>query len=295
MSPVMPAAPAVFFETPRIEDVVRVVNENSGRIRQIQTTGATLSTQGYDLRADMAFDRPRRFRLKAGTMLTGGELDLGSNDELVWMWVDRLRPSAVYFARHDDIQQGRLRESFPISPELFIEAMGLIWLDPSAPHEGPWRRQPGRIEIRSPVRLRGAEFWRNTVLDDTRGWILEQRVTDRQGQLVALSMTSDHRYDAANGVSLPHRIQLSIPLASIDFHLRVDQYLVNQLYTDPGALFEMPRPSGAAVLDLANPKTPSPFRSAPQVGLRPDERAGDAPRISERTWLRRYNGFDELR
>ena len=48
------------------------------------------------LRASVAFQRPRRFRLRADTGLTGTELDLGSNDDLFWFWVRREQPPAMY-------------------------------------------------------------------------------------------------------------------------------------------------------------------------------------------------------
>ena len=293
---VNPVAPAVFFEAPRLEDVIRVVNENSTRVQQLQTTGATLFTHGYNLRADMAFARPNRFRLKAGTMLTGSEFDLGSNDELLWLWVDRIRPPAIYFARHSDMRTGRVRDSIPVSPEFLVEGMGIIWLDPSLPHEGPWRTQPGRIEIRTPVRLSDTDCWRTIVLDDTRGWTLEQRVVDGKGELLVRSITTDHRYDATNGVSLPHRIHIAIPAAHIDFELRVDQYVVNQLLAESQTLFEMPHPTGAAVLDLANPNVRNPFHIPSQTRQTQPikERRGESSRLSGRHWLKRYNGFDTL-
>ena len=43
---------------------------------------------------------PRRVRLQAETSATGPEVDLGSNEEVFWFWVNRNEPPAVYFDRH---------------------------------------------------------------------------------------------------------------------------------------------------------------------------------------------------
>ena len=56
------------------------------------------------LSGNIAAERPGRFRLTAGTAVTGQEIDLGSNDELFWMWVRRNQPPAVYFCRHDNLR-----------------------------------------------------------------------------------------------------------------------------------------------------------------------------------------------
>ena len=44
--------------------------------------------------ADIAFQRPRSFRL-VGAKFIGPEVDLGSNDELLWFWVKRAQPPAL--------------------------------------------------------------------------------------------------------------------------------------------------------------------------------------------------------
>ena len=83
--------PEAFAAPPTLEQVVQAVNANSAPVRQLQAEGATLSVQGLpSLRANLVMERPRRFRL-VGSLLgvTGPEIDLGSNDELLWMWVKR--------------------------------------------------------------------------------------------------------------------------------------------------------------------------------------------------------------
>ena len=93
LAPTAPLAPAVFSRAPTLQEVIQVVNAHTQRVQRLQTSGATLAADGYSqLQADLALEQPRRFRLRAGTGWTGPELDLGSNDELLWIWVNRQPP-----------------------------------------------------------------------------------------------------------------------------------------------------------------------------------------------------------
>ena len=75
------------------EQIVAAVNQNSARINSLTVTNATISIPdalGLPLLSgNIAAERPGRFRLTAATAVTGQELDVGSNDELFWMWIRR--------------------------------------------------------------------------------------------------------------------------------------------------------------------------------------------------------------
>ncbi len=132
-------APVVLGPEATLEDVIRVVNANSARVQQVQSSGATLNVEGLPtLQASYALERPRRLRLRAElSRLSGSELDLGSNDEIYWMWVKRSDQPAVYWGRHDEYAQSSAREILPVPPEWLIEALGVVELDPTGQHEGP--------------------------------------------------------------------------------------------------------------------------------------------------------------
>ena len=97
--------------SPTLEQVIEVVNRNNSQIRSFSTNRASISGSGFpSLRASVAFERPRRFRLRAETGLTGTEFDLGSNDELFWFWVRREQPPAMYYCRHDQFASSQARQ-----------------------------------------------------------------------------------------------------------------------------------------------------------------------------------------
>lgn len=105
----LPAPPAM----PTLAQVIEVVDRNNAQIQSFVANNATVSGPGLpSLRATVAFQRPRRFGLRAEVSgFTGPELDLGSNDELFWFWVRREQPPALYFCRHDQFAMSPARQS----------------------------------------------------------------------------------------------------------------------------------------------------------------------------------------
>lgn len=269
--------PAAFTEMPTQEQVIATVNASTASVRNVQASRAEVSTPGLpSLRANLVVERPRRFRLRAeATALTGAELDLGSNEDVFWMWVRRNRPPAVYYARHDQFQRSAAREVMPIEPEWLIEALGLVYIDPNQPHEGPIPRPDGNIEIRSRVPSADGEVAKVIVIDKLYGWVLEQHMFDTRGQLVASVRASKHRYYPAERVSLPGKIEVRLAATQMSFTIEIGGYVINQLAGDPAQLWSVPQiegyplvdvadpsfqPSGPEASDSADPATPSRYR-----------------------------------
>lgn len=247
-----PQSPTVFFEQPTLEQIVSVVNANTARVNQLQTSAASLSVTGVPtLQCDIALERPLRFRMTAGTRITGNELDLGSNDNLFWFWARRNQEPAVYFARHNEFRNAAAAQIMPVPPSWIIDAIGLVQLANDGSTTGPFPVGSGRLEIRSRTNGTGGVLNRSIVVDDQRGHVLEQRVFDEGGQLLATSITSDHYYDPTSGVTLPRQIDIQLPPAQMAFTISASGYQVNQLSADGLQLWSMPQKDGHQVVDLA--------------------------------------------
>jgi hypothetical protein len=246
-----PSAPTVFFAAPSIDQIVQVVNANTAKVRQLQTTAARLTVAGApSLRASLALERPLRFRLRGDTGLTGNELDLGSNDELFWMWTKRNDPPAVFFARHAEFQAGAHSGMLPLPPTWLVEELGLIQLDTGTAYDGPHAVAPGQVQLRY---LTGGTqpLMKTIVVDDQRGHVLSQQVYDSTGTLLATARMSDYRFDSINAVSLPHQVEVELPPAGMSFSFTVEGYTVNALSADPLSLWSMPQLPTTQYVDLA--------------------------------------------
>lgn len=246
--------PRALPPAPTLEQVIRVVNHNNSQIYSFSTTNASLSGPGVPtLHASLAFERPRRFRLRADTAVTGPELDLGSNDELFWFWCKRNQPPAVYFCRHDQFAGSQARQMIPIDPNWLVEALGIGQLDPCLPHQGPFVLPGDRLEIRTIRETPEGPTTKSTIIDAARGWVVEQHVYDALGRPVASSVLSRHRRDPVFNLVMPTVAKVNFPAAGLSLRLDLGNVQINHLPGNPAALWTIPHYQGAMPMDLCAP------------------------------------------
>ncbi|MEM8865645.1 MAG: hypothetical protein AAGF31_08910 [Planctomycetota bacterium] len=247
-------APAVLQPTATAAEVVAAVNQNTARIQSYTAPNASFSTPGMPglpmLRGNIVLERPRRFRLRAGTALTGSEVDLGSNDQLFWLWAKRNEPPAVYFARHDQHATGAARMLLPIDPSWVVDALGLVTLDPAAAYQGPFPRADGALELRHTVTGPNGPTQRVTVVDPTRAWVVEQHAYDQTGTLVASAIAEDFRFDPVQQVSLPERVTIRVPNADLALTINTGTVAINTPIVNPGQQWSLPNLEGYPQVDL---------------------------------------------
>jgi len=239
---------------PSLEQVVAAVHDNTQRVRSLSATQAVLVVPGVPrLSARVACEPPRRFRLQAQTSLTGPELDLGSNDELFWVWLRQHQPPITAFCRHDRYAQSQARNLLPIRADWMPELLGLVSFRPEDAHDGPYPSADGRLEIRSRLRADGDEILKSTILDGTTGLVAEQHLFTPAGARLASVRTSRYRVDPASGAALPHVVEVSWPASGVDFKLELTAITVNGASLDPAQLWQMPAYPGYEPVDLADP------------------------------------------
>ncbi len=297
--------PVAFLQPPSLQQVVAKVNANTDAVWQLQSQGATLAVRGLpQLQADIALERPRRFRLSAElTSFTGKELDIGSNDNLFWFWMKYNDPPVMYFARHQEYERSPVRNVMPVEPSWLIEALGLARFEPGDVHEGPYPAGEGRLEIKTRVASPQGELSKVTVVDATFGYVVEQRLFDAGGQVLASARASRHRYYAAQNASLPLHVEVELPPTGLAITVDVTEYMINQLAGAGEQLWAMPSVPGYPLVNLANPNAPTnaplnaPTTSPPPVGyVQPTSYAQPPPRQPPPPRFQRpqYRGFRRL-
>ena len=291
--------PEVFLESPPLDQVIQVINSNTDRIQQLQTENATLKVQGTPtLRANIAFERPRNFRLRAELFqFTGREVDLGSNDQLFWFWVRRDVQPAVYFAQHDQFITSGGAQLVPVEPLRLVESMGLVRLDPQGRHQGPIPSEAGAFEVRSQLPSPRGDLTRVMKVDAKYGWVLEQHLFDADGSLLLSTQADRHRYYSQEGVSLPHHLRVQLTPGrptQMAFEVDVSSYLINRLYGEPTNLWAMPDIDGYPLVDIARPDFQLPtMGGAVPGGSRPPSPAVYGP--ARTTQLPAYRGYNYTR
>ncbi len=277
-SPPRYALPTALPPSPPLEQVIGIVNNNSSRIHSFSTDEARLSVPGIpSLSAAIAFERvvpgslrPVRLRLRAGTGVFGPELDLGSNDELFWIWVTRQPP--LYYCRHDQFAASPVRHRLPIDPQWLIEAAGLAEFDPALPHQGPYVRPGGRLEIRTVRETADGAETKITVVDARTGAVVEQHVYDPQRRLVASALASHHRRDPLTGAIMPRIVQIHCPRAQFSARLDLGNVRINRPVGNPMELWTMPTVDPRRMVDLGDPNlqiAPDDSPATPMATLLP--------------------------
>jgi hypothetical protein len=287
-----PTPPVVFEEFPTLQEVLAVVNNNQ-RVKQLDAQGARISAPGTPrLRASMALERPRHFRLRAGLFdFSGPELDLGSNDELFWIWIKQHPQPAIYYARHDEFIDSQARQRMPVDFGWFNDALGLVELDPKDVHEGPLRAGKGKLEIRTRIPAEGGEMLRVIVIDDRYGWVLEQHLRDPRGQLLVSIHCSRYRFYPAHGVSLPHQVEIHLlpgHANQMKLELDVAAYQINRVSPSPQELWEMPSYEGYPQVDIITLPVEESGRIEQQQ--REEQRRAYLPESSASAFRPRFRG-----
>jgi hypothetical protein len=284
-----PAAPQVLMEGATRDQIIAAVNQNSSRIQSISVTGVTITIPDMLglplLSGNIAAERPGRFRLTAGTAVSGQEVDLGSNDELFWMWVRRNQPPAVYYCRHAQFANSNIRQVMPVEPTWLLSAIGIVDLNPADVFDGPLPspRGPGTVELRSWMPSASGTLQRVTVIDARRAWVLEQHIYNQAGNTLLASARADtHRYYPVEQISLPERVSIEVPSASLRMTINLGAVQINQLTADRQQLWTLPTFDGYPQYDLggALPGTPLPGQSPPHSlsnGIVPTSYPGPYP------------------
>jgi hypothetical protein len=253
-----PVAPVVLQDTTTADQIVAAVNQNTARVRSYSTTTAKFTVPGMAglpiLRGNIALERPLNFRLTAGIALTGGnEIDLGSNSEMLWFWVKRNTPPAMYYCRHDQFSTSGARQVLPIDPTWIGDALGLVQLNPTTAYEGPTPRPDGTLELRSTISSPTGPMVRVLVIDATRAWVLEQHLYEITGGApVASAIAEDFRYDETALVSLPRRVTLRVPASELSLTIDVGQVAINQPVANPALMWSPPALEGYPRVDLGS-------------------------------------------
>jgi hypothetical protein len=238
-----------------LQQVIQAVNRNSLQIQSFTANQAALSGPGWgSLRANIAFERPWRLRVRGETGLTGPEMDLGSNDQLFWFWVRRNQPPAIYYCRHDQFAGCNARAMVPIEPQWLMEALGVAALDPGLPYQGPRLLADGRLELRIIRETPDGPTTKVTIIDPARAWIMEQYVYDSQNRLLARAIADGYRRDPLTGLSMPTAVDITVPPAGFSLRIDLGNVQINQLPENVPGLWEMPRFADYPAIDLCDPR-----------------------------------------
>jgi hypothetical protein len=247
------AAPASMPQTTPLNQLLMSINNNTNKVRSVFSTNANLKADGVpvNLRANLAIERPRNFRLRADHSISGAEMDVGSNQQEFWLWIKRNQPPATFVGRHDQFAVSQAKQIFPVEPEWLIEALGLVTFSPDQPIQGPIPRGTHEVEIRTTRMTAGQPLNQVYRIDTTRGVITEQHLYAANGERIASAFCSEHRMQIDQGVVMPRKVVLEWPATKMKLTLDLWDLQVNTIGPEQNALWQKPSYDGYPEIDLA--------------------------------------------
>ena len=209
------------------------------------------------LYGNLAFEQSMRLRLVAGLPIgTGREIDLGSNDELFWFWIRRNDPPGVYYCRHAEFASSPISRELAVDPHLVVEAFGLTYLDPNGEYRGPMPVVGRGYMVENVRQTPQGPVKREIIVEGRQGLIVEQRIYDPRGQLMAVANIDHFSRDALTGYFMPSQIRvrsvLPPPAQPFSMDINLGQVQVNR----PGGneqLWAMPAYEGSPPINLCRP------------------------------------------
>ncbi|OYW23613.1 MAG: hypothetical protein B7Z55_03395 [Planctomycetales bacterium 12-60-4] len=273
--PFGPRTPCALSKTPTVEEVVQHVNQNVDKIQGWRASSVKIRAQSVPIPLEglLYVERDKRLRLEVSAF--NKELDLGSNDELFWLWMKPRgqQPPAIFYARHENMDVARQHLPIPFDPSWLMEALGVTRLSTeNVQMEG----EPGVAAIRlvsSHTMPDGVEVKKVVVVNACHGYVMEHSTYDRDGRPLVRALLQDYRRDQASGAVLPHYVKLDWPQAEMSLAMNLGHVEVNPPAI-PAGVWEMPQIPQTPLVDLGDPRLGGPQyaarrRSEPEMSTPP--------------------------
>jgi len=263
------------------EQLVTFLNERSERLQSLYFDDVTVSASERGLpmpglSGSLVAARPRNFRM-VGTAKVGAKLDLGSNADQFWMYIDAptQKPQFVV-AGHSDFEAGRARipGGIPFEPDWVMQALGMATFPPTNQYTPQVDQRERTYTLRWPAKLpNGTAVVREVVFDGdpatgTKPQVKKHVVRDTRGKVLATAEVKQARTvplqetDPKTGLPVsvqhPTLVVLRWEEQKFEMELKLKNGKVNDpATTDPAReLFTLPTRKYGNPIDLAGGALP---------------------------------------
>lgn len=251
-------APAIASNASASE-IISIVNQNVSRIDSFYTKNATLNGEGvFNLKGEIAFKRPGNFRLLGSHAVTGMELDVGRNPEVMWMWVGKAEPKAMYYCSNADYARCESELNLSINPAWVIDAMGFGILNPQVQYEGPIPvpEDEKHVELRiQETSASGEPRTKCIIVNREYGMPAAIRIYDRFKSLVADARVKSFTRHSETGLIIPQSVEINCPKENqgkgMKFTIHYGSPALNQLDASNPHLWAMPQYPGYPPTNMA--------------------------------------------
>ncbi len=252
-------APVIFQQSPTQSNLFATVNQRTSNVRQLQAeVSVAVSSVPAKLNGSLIVERPKRLRMKISPLgMDSLGADIGSNDQQFWVWVKSggiTNESMLMFANHSEYSNSQAASVLPIDPQWIFDALGLIEFNNYGNYEGPMVRDDGRLEVKVVESAAANAQISKLIFDAKTGVLVQKAIYDSQGTLVGFCDMTHHQYFPEVTMALPTQIKLTFrPGTKMESvaNIGLSNLRINGLYVDEATAWQMPRPAGVRMVDLA--------------------------------------------
>ena len=269
--------PVVFNGVPTQQQLLQRLAGQTASVKQVDASVSVALEGAPKLKGTIQIERPMRLRLKAGVLgVDQMGVDVGSNDELFWIWT-RVpipgQPPTLMYAAHEQFKRssGAVRQAIPLEPSWLINALGLVEFSANDYHQGPTLTPQGRLKLITVSDAPSGRQYRITLIDGTRGLIEQQSIYDENRNLIAYTNSTGYKFYPEHNVSLPNKIEMHLYTADgqeQELTVTTAGFNINSLFGDPQRMWTMPQPANVRTIDLsrvgAQPTPPTMPQRQPQ-------------------------------
>ena len=252
--------PVVFNSVPTQQQLLQRLSAQTASVKQVDASVSVALEGAPKLKGTIQIERPMRLRLKAGVLgVDQMGVDVGSNDELFWIWT-RVpipgQPPTLMYAAHEQFKRssGAVRQAIPLEPSWLINALGLVEFSTNDYHQGPTLTPQGRLKLITVSNAPSGRQYRITLIDATRGLIEQQSIYDENRNLIAYTNSTNYKFYPEHNVSLPNKLEMHLYTADGQeqkLTVTTAKYNINSLFGDPQRMWTMPQPANVRTIDLS--------------------------------------------
>lgn len=249
--------PRCVLDNPTQTELVNYLNESIANVPRWRCNDVSISSRGalgipITLRAMIAVEERRNFRLVAQAGGGGTEVDLGSNDERFWFYARQSDRPGIYTCRHELIDEAQQGMPLPLNPEWFTEVLGVVPFENSEVTMQPHEKNKNLVYlIRDRKVPEGAKPMQLvTQVDCCQGFITEQRLQEKNGAVIAFARMRDYKKHPSCDSLIPHKVDLEWPQAKMGLTLTMKRIDISQ---SPYAsqMFDMPQIASVPVHEFS--------------------------------------------
>ena len=252
--------PVVFNGVPTQQQLLQRLSGQTASVKQVDASVSVALEGAPKLKGTIQIERPMRLRLKAGVLgVDQMGVDVGSNDELFWIWT-RVpipgQPPTLMYAAHEQFKRssGAVRQAIPLEPSWLINALGLVEFSANDFHQGPTLTPQGRLKLITVSDAPSGRQYRITLIDASRGLIEQQSIYDENRNLIAYTNSTGYKFYPEHNVSLPNKIEMHLYTADgqeQELTVTTAGFNINSLFGDPQRMWTMPQPANVRTIDLS--------------------------------------------